>query len=282
MPTIDLPNGTVNYRVAGPEDADAPPVVFVHGFLVDGTLWSGTAAALAERGIRSYAPDWPLGSHPIALKDGADQSPRGIARHVVSFLEALDLHDVTLVGNDTGGAICQFVLDTDRARIGRLVLTNCDAFDNFPPAPFDTMFKSFRSATSIRALMAPMRSTVARHSPAGFGMLAAKFDADQTRAWVEPCLSDPGVRRDTAAFARAVDPGDLLDVATRLGTFEGPVLVVWGSKDRFFKLDFARRLVDVFADARLVEIEGGRTFVPIEQPQRLAEEITAFQPVAAA
>ena len=70
MPTIDLPNGTVNYRVEGPEDSAAPPVVFVHGFLVDGTLWSKTAAALAEQGIRSYAPDWPLGSHPIALDRG--------------------------------------------------------------------------------------------------------------------------------------------------------------------------------------------------------------------
>ena len=120
---------------------------------------------------------------------------------------------MTLVGNDTGGAICQFVLDTDATRIGRLVLTNCDAFDNFPPAPFDTLFKSFSSASAIRGLMAPMRATAVRHSLAGYGMLAAEFDADQTRAWVEPCLSDAGVRRDTAAFARAADPGDLLDVA---------------------------------------------------------------------
>ena len=282
MPTIDLPNGTVNYRVAGPEDPAAPPVVFVHGFLVDGTLWSRTAARLAEQGIRSYAPDWPLGSHPIALNDGADQSPRGIARHIISFLEAMGLDDVTLVGNDTGGAICQFVIDTDASRIGRLVLTNCDAFENFPPAPFDTLFKSFRSAKAIRALVAPMRATPVRHSMAGYGMLAPEFDADQTRAWVEPCLSDAGVRRDTAAFAREADPGDLLDVATRLGAFERPVLLVWGNGDRFFKVDFARRLRDVFADARLVEIEEGQTFVPIQHPGRLAEEIAAFKPVAAA
>ena len=281
MPTIDLPNGTVNYRVAGPEDSAAPPVVFVHGFLVDGTLWDGTAATLAEHGVRSYAPDWPLGSHPIALKDGADQSPRGIARHILSFLEAMDLDDVTLVGNDTGGAICQFVLDTDASRIGRLVLTNCDAFDNFPPAPFDTLFKSFRKAAAIRALVAPMRATPVRHSPAGYGMLARDLDSDQTRAWVEPCLSDGDVRRDTAAFARKADPGDLLDVATRLGRFERPVLLVWGNGDRFFKVDFARRLSAVFPDARLVEIEDGRTFVPIDHPARLGEEIAALAPVAA-
>jgi pimeloyl-ACP methyl ester carboxylesterase len=282
MPTIALPNGTVNYRVAGPEDSSAPPVVFVHGFLVNGTLWSDTATALAEQGIRSYAPDWPLGSHPIALDEGADQSPRGVARHVLSFLEAMNLDDVTLVGNDTGGAICQFVIDTDPARIGRLVLTNCDAFENFPPAPFDVLFKSFRKAGAVRALMAPMRATPARHSPAGYGMLAQNLDADQTRAWVEPCLADADVRRDTAAFVRAVDPGELLDIASRLGSFERPVLLVWGDADRFFKVDFARRLAKIFPDARLVEVRGGKTFLSLDHPGRLADEIASFAPVAAA
>jgi pimeloyl-ACP methyl ester carboxylesterase len=129
--------------------------------------------------------------------------------------------------------------------------------------------------------MAPMRATAVRHSMAGYGMLAPEFDADQTRAWVEPALSDAGVRRDTAAFAREADPGDLLDVATRLGRFERPVLLVWGNGDRFFKVDFARRLRDVFADARLVEIEDGQAFMPIQHPGRLAEEIATFTPVTA-
>ncbi len=61
----------------------------------------------------------------------------------------------------------------------------------------------------------------------------------------------------------------------------GPVLLVWGAKDRFFKLDFARRLADVFPDARLVEIEGGLTFVPLDHPERLAREIAALAPVTA-
>ena len=131
MPTIDLPHGTVRYRQVGPDGA-APPVVFVHGSLVNASLWSQTADALAAAGNRSYAPDLPLGSHTIALGARADQSPRGIARQLAAFLEALDLdRDVTLVGNDTGGAICQFLLDEDASRLGRVVLTNCDAFANF-------------------------------------------------------------------------------------------------------------------------------------------------------
>jgi len=279
MPTIDLPHGTVQYRVAGPENAVAPPVVFVHGFLVNATLWTKTADALADAGVRSYAADWPLGSHTIALGDDADQSPRGIARQIIAFIEALELSDVTLVGNDTGGAICQFLLDSDASRIGRVVLTNCDAFRNFPPAPFGQLFKAFRSPGAIRALMAPMRATAVRHSPAGFGLLVHQpLDPDETRAWVEPCLNDPAIRRDVARFARKVDPDDLNAASNRLGDFDGPALLVWGAADRFFKLDFARQLGDTFADAKLVEIENGRTFIPHDEPVRLAEEIAAFQP----
>jgi pimeloyl-ACP methyl ester carboxylesterase len=281
MPTIDLPQGTVHYRVAGPEGA-APPVVFVHGVLVDGSLWDRPAAALAAAGVRSYAPDWPLGAHPQPLAPGTPNAPRDVARRILAFLEALDLHDVTLVGNDTGGALCQFVLDTDASRIGRLVLTNCDALDQFPPAPVDVLFKALRRAGAIKPLMQPMRVTAARHSPAGFGLLSRQLDAEQTRRWVEPCLEQAGVREDIARFARGVDPAQLLDVSTRLRGFAGPVVLVWGTGDRIFSIDLGRRLRDAFADARLVEVEDGRTFVPLDEPQRLADAILAVAEPAVA
>jgi pimeloyl-ACP methyl ester carboxylesterase len=279
MPTIELSHGTVQYRLAGPADASAPPIVFVHGFLVSGTLWSTTADALAREGIRSYAPDLPLGSHTIPLGETADQSPRGIARQLIAFMQELELEDVTLVGNDTGGAICQFLLDVDDSRIGRVVLTNCDAFTSFPPAPFGPLIKAFRSPTVIRALLAPMRSATVRHSPAGFGLLVNRpLDAEQTRAWVEPCLHDAAIRQDVARFARKVDPQDLNAASNALGGFRGPALLVWGTGDRFFKLEQANRLAGVFADARLAEVAGGRTFIPHDEPNRLAGEIAAFQP----
>jgi pimeloyl-ACP methyl ester carboxylesterase len=241
-------------------------------------LWTRTADALAAAGVRSYAPDWPLGSHPVALAQDADQSPRGIARQIIAFLEALDLRDVTLVGNDTGGALCQFVLDTDPARIGRIVLTNCDAFDQFPPPPFGLLVKALRRPGLIGPLMAPMRAAAVRNSALGFGLLVSEpLDADQTRGWVQPCLSDAGVRRDVARFAREVDPAQLDAVSARLGDFRGPALLVWGAADRFFKLALAHRLRDAFADGRLVELEGGRAFVPHDFPDRLAHEIATFQ-----
>ncbi len=210
MPTIDLPHGTVQYRSRGSRGCRHPARGVRPRLPRQRQLWSDTADALANAGVRSYAADWPLGSHTIALGEKADQSPRGIARQINAFMEALGLNDVTLVGNDTGGAICQFLLDTDASRVGRVVLTNCDAFTNFPPAPFGQLFKAFRSPTAIQALLAPMRATAVRHSPAGFGLLVRKpLDAGQTRAWVDPCLTDPDVRKDVARFARKVDPKDL-------------------------------------------------------------------------
>ena len=275
MATIDTAFGKVNYRVGGPEDSEAPPVVFVHGLLVNHELWTGVADRLADHGIRSYAPDLPLGSHPIALNADADLAPRDVARLIIAFMEALDLTDVTLVGNDTGGALCQFLIDTDDSRIGRLVLTNCDAFDKFPPAPFGLIVKVGRSQMRLRAMMASVRPRMLRHSMLGFGGLVAKpLDPELTRRWITPALRDGAVRRDTAKFLRAVKPSELLDISTRLGEFGKPVRLVWGNADRFFKLADGRRLRDAFGDnAELVEVDGGRTFVPLDEPDRVADEI---------
>ena len=275
MPTVDLPQGRVNYRVAGPPDSTLPPVVFVHGILVNGEMWTGVAAALAERGIRSYTPDLPLGAHTVAMKPGTDISPRGVARLVLSFLEALDLTGVTLVGNDTGGALCQFVIDTDSSRIGRLVLTNCDAFDRFPPPPGGLIMKLISGPRRLRLAAGPLRWTAVRHSPLAYGPFTARpLDAELTRRWVTPLLTDAGVREDTARFMRGIRPASLLDVSTRLGAFTRPVLLLWGTGDRFFKLSLGRRLAQAFPDARLIEVEGGHTFLPLDEPDRIASEIS--------
>lgn len=276
MPHLTFEQGTIHYRTAGPEDSAAPAVVFVHGFLVDASLWTGVADVLADAGVRSYAPTWPLGSHTTAMSPHADQSPRGVARLIVAFLEALDLDDVTLVGNDTGGALCQFALDTDPSRIGRVVLTNCDAFEEFPPGMFATLFKAMRRPAGVRALLEPMRVTAVRHSPAGFGLLVARpLDAQQTLAWVRPCLEDAGVRRDTARFVAAVRPAELVEVGSRLKAFPGDARLVWGAADRFFTVDLARRLAAAFTEATLVEVPGGRTFLPLDEPGLVAGEIVA-------
>jgi pimeloyl-ACP methyl ester carboxylesterase len=273
--SIELSHGVVNYRTAGPLDSAAPPVLFVHPFLMNGSLWSGVADLLAARGVRSYAPDWPLGSHRTPVRPGTDQSPRGVARQILLFIEALGLRDVTLVGGDTGGALCQFLLDTDPSRIGRVVLTNCDAFDTFPPFPFNVMFFLLEGETRMKINLQPMRWRAFRHSPLGLGLLANELDPEQTRAWIEPSLGNAAIREDAVAFLRAAEPEDLLDVSTRLDRFAGPVTIVWGTADRAFTTKLGRRLQHAFRDARFVEVPNARTLVPLDAPRQLADAILA-------
>jgi pimeloyl-ACP methyl ester carboxylesterase len=276
MATIDIPQGRIEYRAAGPTASALPPVVFVHGLLVNGELWTKVSDALASHGIRSYAPDLPLGSHRIPWPAGTDLSPRGVARLINDFIAALELTDVTLVGNDTGGALCQFLIDTDHRRIGRLVLTNCDAFDQFPPPPFGLIVKVGQRPARLRAMMTAVRPAALRHSVFGFGGLARDpLDPALTRRWITPLLTDAAVRRNTAEFLRHMDPKDLHDVSSRLGRFPKQVRLVWGAADPFFKIDLARRLRDVFTNATLVEVASARTFLPLDEPELVADEIRA-------
>ena len=176
---VDLPAGRLHYREAGPEDGR--PVVFVHGFLVVDTLWADVPERLAERGFRTFAPTWPLAAHRTAMRPGTDLSPRGIARIVLSFIEELDLHDVVLVGSDTGGAVCQFLIDEDPLRVGHLVLTDCDAFDVFPPFPFNLLFRLARHPRAGLLALQPTRLAALRNSRLGFGWLVKrKLTAEET------------------------------------------------------------------------------------------------------
>jgi pimeloyl-ACP methyl ester carboxylesterase len=211
------------------------------------------------------------------MRADAELSPRGLARIVLSFLEALDLADVTLVGNDTGGAVCQLLLDEDASRIGRLVLTNCDAYDQFPPAPFAAMFRVTRHPAIARPLTEGMRVAFLRNGLLGFGgLVQRRLSPEESWRWVAPYLTDKGVRRDLTRFARGWQPTDLVDAGTWLQRFDRPVLLCWAPADRFFRIGLGRRLAADFPDARLVEIPDAKTFVALDQPARLAEEIAAF------
>ena len=280
LPTIELPAATLNYHVAGPEDSTEPPVVLVHPVLADGTLWAPVADRLAARGIRSYAPDWPLGSHRIALPEDADQSPLGIARLIADFLEALDLTEVTLVGNDTGGALCQFLVDpasdVDSSRVARLVLANCDAFDAFPPFPFTLLFPLLRNETRAKILAGQMRSSLLRQSWLGYGLLAKNLPSALTRSWIEPARVDAGVRRDTVRLLKNIRPAELLDVSTRLREVKVPVTVIWGMADRAFRPSLGRRLHSAFSDAEFVPVPGARTLLALDAPDELTDAIIAI------
>jgi len=266
---VDLPAGTIRYREAG----EGKPVVFVHGFLVDGRLWDGVVDALSDR-CRCIAPDWPIGAQQVAMKPDADLSPYGIAAIVASFLEALDLEDVTIVGNDSGGAMSQVLVTRHPERIGRLVLTNCDTHENFPPGVFKAMPPLAKLPGGMTVLSAPFRvGALARAAFKPFARTA--IPADLVASWMAPGLHDPGVKRDARKVTAGMNKRYTLEAAEKLRGTELPILLTWAPGDRFFPLKYAQRLASE-TGARIVEIPDAATFVPLDQPGRLADEIAAF------
>ncbi len=278
----NLPQGRLAYRAAGPATSSRPPVVFVHGILVDARLWEPVADRLAAEGIRSYAPTLPLGAHPWPVNAGADLSPAGVAQLVRDFIAALGLSDVTLVGNDTGGAICQVLLGGDTSQVGAAVLTNCDALGTFPPRKLAPLFYALRHPGLVACMVPSFRSERVRHGPLAFGPLSGKpLDPDLTASWLEP-LSGKAIRRDLAEFARHVHPRVLLAAASRFSQFTGPVRVVWGADDSYVTAGLGRQLSEAFPHGSLTTVPGGRTFLPLDHPDEVAAEITsALREIAA-
>jgi pimeloyl-ACP methyl ester carboxylesterase len=273
MPEVTLDQGTVRYR----DEGEGPVVVFIHGALVDGRLWDPVVESL-RGSCRCVVPELPLGSHEVPLRADADLSPHGLAELIAAFLEALDLEDVVLVGNDTGGALCQLAV-TGRAapRVGKLVLTPCDAFEDFPPKAFAGLFRAAKLPGGLPALLQPMRIPRVRRLPLAYGWLTRRPVPDAVLAgWALRALRDRGVMRDVRKVLAGIHPGVLLDNAPRLSSFEKPVLIVWAREDRFFKPENARRLAATFPDARLELLDDAYTFVSWDQPDRVAALVGAF------
>jgi pimeloyl-ACP methyl ester carboxylesterase len=275
MAELALKQATIEYQEFGPQDSPHPPVLFVHGILVDWRLWREVAEGLARRGLRCIVPTWPLGSHTIPVNEATALSLPGVAKTINDAIVALELSDVTLVGSDTGGGLCQLVVDAYPDRIGRLVLTNCDAFDKVPPFPFDIVFGLLRGPISIKALFGQLQLRTLRHSPIGFGLLVNRPDPQLTAAWLKPCLKDSRICRDLAALLRQVAAADLTDVATRLPLFTKPVTLVWGQRDRCFTPGLGRRLAALFSNGKLIEVPDAKTFVSLDNPDAVIDAIAA-------
>ena len=267
---IDLPAGRIRYREAGA----GKPIVFVHGYLVDGRLWDGVVDRLSDR-YRCIAPDWPIGAQQIAMKPDADLSPPGVAATIASFLDALDLEDVTIVGNDSGGAMSQVLVTRHPERVGRLVLTNCDTHENFPPGIFKAMPPLAKLPGGMTLLSLPFRSgAIAR---AAFKPFARKpIPPELIASWMAPGLHDGDVRRDLKKVTVGMNKRYTLEAAAKLRGSTLPILLAWAPGDKFFPISYAERLASEAGNARIVEIADANTFVAIDQPERLSEEIAKF------
>jgi pimeloyl-ACP methyl ester carboxylesterase len=269
---LELPQGELRYFESG----SGPPIVFAHGLLVNANLWRNVVARLSSD-FRCIALELPLGSHTLPLPEPADLTPHGLADLIADAVEALALEDVTLVGNDTGGALCQMVVTRRPERVGRLVLTSCDYRDNFPPK----MFRYFKPAATIpgamKLLMLPMRLRAPRRLPFAFGWLVTRpIDRPAEDSYLLAGMTIPGVERDLKRVIKGLDTRYTNEAADRLREFDKPALIAWSRDDRFFKPAHAERLAQDLPNARLEWIENARSLSPEDEPDRLAELIAGF------
>ena len=271
---IALPSGTVRYFENGPTEGRV--VVFVHGLLVNADLWRKVVPAVVESGAHTYAVDWPLGSHSIPVPD-ADLTPPGVADLIASFLDALDLEEVTIVANDTGGAITQILMTRHPERIGGVVLASCDAFERFFPPAFAFLPLLAKLPGSMAALTQLVRPKMLQRLPVTFGWVSKRPVPPETVAsYLSPSRHNRAIRKDLARFLKNVNKRHTLAAAEKLPAFGKPVLLAWATEEKLFPLSLAERLADKLPNASIVEIADSYTFIPEDNPAELAAHVARF------
>jgi pimeloyl-ACP methyl ester carboxylesterase len=272
MATVNLPHGTLHYRQSG----SGPPIVFLHGYLMGANLWDPIVQLLGGE-FCCITPELPFGAHPTPMAPDADLTTAGLGHLVADFLQVLDLHQVILVGNDSGGAIAQVVAARHPQRLGGLVLATCDAFDNHPPKLFRPLITAARIGV-LTPLLASLKFRPMRSLPSAYGWLTHRQPPHELiDGWVANYLADRGVRRDTRRLTVALgDDAFMGQIAAELVGFAKPVLLAWAADDKFFPLQHARRLGVILPAARLELIDGSRTWVMRDQPERTAQLIGRF------
>jgi pimeloyl-ACP methyl ester carboxylesterase len=272
MPEVELSSGRIDYEDTG---GSGPVVVFVHGLMMDGSLWRHVIADLCDE-FRCVAPTLPLGGHRHPMRADADLSMRGVAELLGEVLERLDLHEVTLAMNDWGGPQL-LVGGRHDARIARLALCSCEAFDNVPPKGAAQLLPYLaRIPGGITAAVMPFRFDRLRRLPVTYGPLSKRpVPRDVMDRWFGPAVEQREVRRDLRKYVSSAAQGrrDLLAAADALRSFDRPALVAWASEDRLMPREHGRKLAELLPQGTLVEIIDSYTLIPEDQPAALAAHL---------
>ena len=270
---VAVSGGKVRYRERG----DGPPLVFLHGVLVNGDLWREVVPPVADAGFRCITPDLPIGGHELPMDESADLTPPGLARLIVEVIDGLGLEKPIVVANDTGGALTQIAMANQGDKLGPVVLTSCDAFENFFPPLFKYLSLTAKLPGATAMMAQTMRFKPLLRTPIAFGWLMSKPAPDEiTESWMAPLRENAAIRRDVTKTLRAVDKKHTLAAAEKLGGFDQPVLFAWADDDRVFPRKDAERLAEILPNARIETVQDSRVFVPEDQPERLAELIVDF------
>jgi pimeloyl-ACP methyl ester carboxylesterase len=273
MHSVDVTAGTIEYREEG--DPMGPPVVLLHGVLMNDRQWDLTLPLLPT-GYRYLLPVLPLGGHRVPMREDADLTMPAMVGVVADFLDALGLTDVTLVVTDWGGPI--FLTDMQRdKRVSKMVICPSEAFENFPPGfPGKVTWLVTRTPLTVSIAMRQLRVGWVRKQYLMFGMMAKKaIPQPIVDGWFEIALQDKRIRRDLIKYCRTKFVKDeLVNATERLKDFDGEVLVLW-SHNPVMPDEHATRLADL-TGGTLRYVDDANVLVMLDAPEQTARELGAF------
>ena len=276
MERLDKHRGQVQTQ-SGPAsyiDTGGPGRValFVHGLGTSSYLWRHVIDQLDGQ-RRCVAVDLPLHGQTPAAAD-QDFTLPGFARFLAEFCEGLELNDVDLVANDTGGAISQVFATGHPELLHTLTLTNCEAHNNLPPKvllPAVWLAHMGLAARISPRLLRDIRRGRKRFYGLGYQDIE-NLPEDLARFWLESQFATPELARQNQRIMTSLHARDLLAIEPALARLQVPTLIVWGTGDKFFRLKWAYWLRDAIPGAtEVVELSGARIFFPDER----ATELTA-------
>ncbi len=276
--SVEVPSGTIEYFERG----DGPALVFSHGWLANANLWRKVVDLLCGE-FRCLSLDLPLGSHRTPMDADADLSPGGIGALIADVVERLELSEVTLVGNDSGGAYSQIALAQHGERIGkrvsRLVLTSCETpYDEWPPPPFDGLPAAARDPELLGQLLGALEDPAIRATPPAYGLLLKRpVEAKVSDSYALPASRDKGVLHDVAKAMASASTAPVREAGEHLiASSDLPVRLIWSGEDKVFPIAHAERYAGALKQGELVRIDDAFSFTPEDRPDAVAEAIREF------
>ncbi|MFL6428030.1 MAG: alpha/beta fold hydrolase [Acidobacteriaceae bacterium] len=271
--SVHTPSGRISYT----EQGTGPVALFVHGVLLNCHLWRNQLAHLSDM-RRCIAVDL-LAHGDTEIAPDQDVSITANANMIREFLNVLNIDQVDLVGNDSGGGIAQIFAALHPDRVRSLTLTDCDTHDNWPPEAFKP-FLTMAAAGGLRGTLDAMLSDKGIYrSPQALGPAyehPEQLPDESIEIYLRPLVRTAQRIRDLERFLAGFDNKHTLAIETRLKSLEAPTLIVWGTDDVYFDVKWSHWLADTIPGTRRrVEFLGARIFFPEERWAEFNQELRA-------
>lgn len=262
----------IAYRKLG----TGPPLLFVHGFPLNGMTWRGVVPQFTTR-FTCYVLDLPGVGQSKWTAASRDFDFRGSAESIKLFAERQGLHRYTLFAHDTGATIAREVAIIDKDRVEKLVAVNTEIPNHRPPTIQLLQWMSYLPLSDW-ATRTMFGSTAFLKSTRGFGLTFQNLSllepgTEFHEYFIQPGTESARFRLGQRSRLRGIDWGLVDSMATRHSEIQCPVLFIWGDACATFPVDLARAMVPQFTNTTVTfkTIRGAKTFCQDEFPDEVAK-----------